>query len=165
VKQQIKPLLKNNFMNQSIRKAAVVMAFTFALGTTYSFAAGVDGKDVNKEVKASFKHDFANAQMMSAEAHVNFTKVVFKMNEQVMTAFYATNGDLIAVTRNIVSSQLPVSLLLSFKKHYDSYWITDLFEMSQDQQSSYYLSLENADMKMTLRSNGDSWEVYSSVRK
>jgi len=37
--------------------------------------------------------------------------------------------------------------------------------MSQDAQSNYYLSLENADTKLTLRSNGDSWEVYSTVRK
>jgi len=36
-----------------------------------------------------------------------------------------------AVTRNIVSSQLPVSLLMNFKKHYSEFWITDLFEMSQ----------------------------------
>jgi len=54
---------------------------------------------------------------------------------------------------------------VSFKKHYSEYWITDLFEMSRDSQSNYYLSLENADTKMTLRSNGDSWEVYSTVRK
>ena len=145
-------------MKQMIKiAAAVVMACVFTLG--------VKANDGTKEIKASFKHDFENAQLMSTEEHDNFTKVVFTLNDQVMTAFYAANGELLAVTRNIISSQLPVSLLVSFKKHYSDYWITDLFEMSRDSQSNYYLSLENADTKMTLRSNGDSWEVYSTVRK
>ena len=152
-------------MNQFIKIAAVVMASVFTLSTTYSFAATTSGNDENKEVKASFQRDFRNAHLMSTEVKDNFTKVTFTLNDQVMTAFYAADGSLLGVTRNIVSSQLPVSLLVSFRKHYNEYWITDLFEMSQDAQSNYYLSLENADTKLTLRSNGDSWEVYSTVRK
>ena len=150
-------------MKQFVKKAAVVMACVMTLSATYSFAAATPTD--NGEVKTSFKHDFSDAQMMSTEAHDNFTKVVFKLNEQVMTAFYSNGGELLAVTRNITSSQLPVSLLMSFKKHYGEYWITDLFEMSQDASSTYYLSLENSDSKITLRSNGDSWEVYANVKK
>jgi hypothetical protein len=54
---------------------------------------------------------------------------------------------------------------MNYKKHYDGYWVTDLFEMSQNDQSSYYITLENSDTRMTLRSNGDNWELYCSVRK
>jgi hypothetical protein len=153
-------------MKQFVKKAAVVMACVFTLSATYSFAAGTPATDKgNKEIKTSFKQDFAGAQLMSTEAHNEFTKVTFKLNEQVMTAFYATNGELLAVTRNIVSSQLPVNLLMNFKKHFDGYWVSDLFEMSKDSQSNYYLTLENADSRLTLRSNGDSWDVYSNVKK
>ena len=152
-------------MNQFIKTAAVVMASVFTLSTSYSFAATTSGNDENKEIKASFQRDFQNAHLMSTEVKDNFTKVIFTLNDQVMTAFYAADGSLLGVTRNIVSSQLPVNLLVSFKKHYSDYWITDLFEMSRDSQSNYYLSLENAETKVTLRSNGDSWEVYSTIRK
>jgi hypothetical protein len=152
-------------MKQFVKKAAVVMACVFTLTATYSFAAATPAGEVNKEIKASFQHDFANAQLIGTEAHDKFTKVVFKLNEQVLTAFYSNSGELMAVTRNIVSTQLPVSLLLNFKKHYSDYWISDLFEMSQDAQSSYYLTVENSASKITLRSNGDSWEVYADVRK
>jgi hypothetical protein len=153
-------------MKQFVKKAAVVLALMIALPATYSFAAPATADNGNKEITATFKHDFENAVLMSTETHDNFTKVVFKLNEQVMTAFYSNSGDLLAVTRNIVTSQLPVNLLMSFKKHYsDNYWVTDLFEMSQDAQSTYYISLENADSRLTLRSNGDSWEVYSNVKK
>ena len=150
-------------MKQFVTKAAVTLACLLTLGTTYSFAAG---NGDNKEIKNAFRHDFESAQLMSTEAHDNFTKVEFSMNGQIMTAFYSTGGELLAVTRNLTTKQLPVSLLMSFKKHYDGYWVTDLFEMSQNEQSSYYLTLENADSKMTLRSSdGDNWVVFSSVRK
>ena len=152
-------------MKQFIKIAAVVMASVFTLSTTYSFAATTSANDENKEVKASFQRDFQNAHLMSTEVKDNFTKVTFTLNDQVMTAFYAADGSLLGVTRNIVSSQLPVSLLMSFKKHYSAYWVTDLFEMSRDEQSNYYLTLENAGTKMTLRSNGDEWEVYSNIKK
>jgi hypothetical protein len=82
-----------------------------------------------------------------------------------MSAFYSTNGELLAVTRNIVSSQLPVNLLISLKKYYSTSWITDLFEFNGDNQDCYYITLENADTKTTLRSNGDSWEIYSTTKK
>ena len=152
-------------MNQFIKTAALVMASVFTLSTTHSFAATTSANDENKEVKASFQRDFQNAHLVSTEVKDNFTKVIFTLNDQVMTAFYAANGSLLGVTRNIVSSQLPVNLLISFKKNYSAYWITDLFEMSQDSQSNYYLTLENAETKITLRSNGEDWDVYSNIKK
>jgi hypothetical protein len=156
---------KNNFMKQSILNAALVLACVITLPAMNSFAAGPVNGGGNKEIRASFAHDFQSAQLVSTEDRDTYTKVVFKLNQQVMTAFYSHNGDLMAVTRNLVSSQLPVSLLMSFKKHYSEYWITDLFEMSQDQQSSYYLTMENSDSRITLRSDGDEWEVYSTIKK
>lgn len=154
-------------MNQFIKKAAIVAACVFALPAMNSFAAPITkpAGDGNKEIKASFAHDFRNAELMGTETNEKYTKVVFKMNDQVMTAFYSASGQLMAVTRNITSSQLPVSLLMNFKKHYSDCWISDLFEMSQDSESTYYLTVENSDVRTILRSNGDSWDVYSSIKK
>lgn len=156
-------------MKQMIKKAALVLACVITLPAMNSFAAASNSApingDGNKEIRTSFSHDFQGAEWVSTEPRDNYTKVVFRLNQQVMTAFYSNGGELLAVTRNIVSSQLPVSLLMNFKKHYSEYWITDLFEMSQDQGSSYYLTMENSDTRITLRSNGDGWELYSSVKK
>ena len=139
---------------------------TFALALLFaatSFAKPVDS--VKGEINASFKKDFRNAQLVNTETHEAFTKVTFKMNEVIMFAFYSKTGDLLAVTRNITSSQLPLNLLMSLKNDYSAYWITELFEFTGDGSSCYYVSLESAEGKVTLRSNGDSWEVYTSVKK
>jgi hypothetical protein len=151
------PRLKNNFM----KRITVLAALLLTLCTTYSFATPA----TNGGVTTSFSRDFQNAQIVSTQDYNSFTKVTFKMNDVVMFAFYNTNGELLAVTRNIVSSQLPVNLLTNLKKHYGDKWITDLFEFSGNEQNCYYISLENADSKTTLRSSGSEWEVYSSTKK
>jgi len=141
-----------------------ITTFAFALLLTVaSFAKPVDS--VKGEINASFKKNFRNAQLMNTETHEAFTRLTLKMNNVIMFAFYSNTGDLLAVTRNILSSQLPMNLLLSLKNDYSDYWITELFEFTSDDQSCYYVSLESADLKVTLRSNGDTWEVYNSTKK
>lgn len=154
--------IRQNLLSVS-KKAAFMMVLLLTLCTSYSFAKPTD--EVSKEIKVSFRKDFQNAQIMNTAVHNTFTEITFRMNDQVMFAFYSENGDLLAVTRNIVSSELPTNLVTSLKKHYNSYWITDLFEFNGDTQTCYYVSLENADTKITLRSNGDSWDVYSTTKK
>ena len=139
---------------------------TFALALLFavtSFAKPVDS--VKGEINASIKRNFKNAQILNTETKEAFTKVTFKMNEVIMFAFYSRTGDLLAVTRNITSSQLPMNLLMSLKNDYSAYWITELFEFTGDGINCYYVSLESADARVTLRSNGDSWEVYTSMKK
>jgi hypothetical protein len=138
----------------------LLFAAALTLATTFSFA-----NTNNEEIRTSFRQDFKNAQLMSTEENTNFTKFTFTTNGVIMSAFYSTGGELLAVTRNIVSSQLPINLLTSLKKHYSDTWITDLFEFSRDSQNTYYITLENADTKTTLRSNGNNWEVYSTTKK
>lgn len=137
---------------------------TFALIMSLcSFAKPVDS--TRGEINTAFKRTFQNARIMNTEVRKGFTRLTFKMNEVIMFAYYSDNGELLAVTRNIVSSQLPMGLLMSLKNDYSGYWITELFELSGDGLNSYYVSLENADSKIVLRSNGDSWEEYSNTKK
>jgi hypothetical protein len=156
-----------NSLSQTIlkgtRKTAIMMALFLTVCVSYSFAKPVDS--INGEISIAFKKNFRNAQIMKTEARKGFTKLTFKLNEVVMFAFYSDNGQLLAVTRNIVSSQLPMSLMMSLKNEYDGYWITELFEFTGDSENCYYASLENEDVKITLRSNGDTWELYTSAKK
>ena len=166
-------ILKDNFMNtttnlrQTIlngsKKLAITMAMLLTLGASYSFANTPDS--ISSDIRTSFKKDFHNARIINTEVRKNFTKLTFKMDDVVMFAYYSENGELLAITRNIVSSQLPLNLQISLKSNYQGFWITELFELSGDNDSCYYVSLESANSKVTLRSNGDTWEVYSSTTK
>jgi hypothetical protein len=146
------------------KKLAFVLAMFLTVGVSSSFATPTD--NMNAQVRASFRKDFSNAQLMNEEVTKQYTKLTLKMNDMVLYAFYADNGDLLAVTRNIRTSQLPIKLLLQLKKSYNDYWISELFEMNAEGQNSYYITVENANTKVTLRSVSSSdWELYERTAK
>jgi len=155
-------------LSQTVINSSKKLVFAFALlltvGITSSFAATTNDKtDV---IKASFKKDFQKAELMNLEASPNYTRLTFKMNDMILFAFYSDNGDLLAVTRNIRSTQLPIQLLLDLKRDYANYWITDLFEFNGDGTNSYYVTVENSDSVITLRATGsDNWQIYNRKNK
>ena len=124
------------------------------------------GKEVSQIANASFAKDFVAAKNANWEQHKNYAKVTFNLNDQVMFAYYSNeNGQLLAVARNILSDQLPISLMTSFKKDYSGYWISDLFEMAADGQTSYYATIQNAEQTLILKSSGFEWSVYKTEKK
>lgn len=157
----------NNIIRKTLqqsKKVALMLALLMTVGISYSFAAPSD--EVSLDVRTSFRKDFKGAQLINTEVKKVYTKLTFTMHDVVFSAFYSDNGELLAVTRNILSSQLPVNLMLTLKNNYSAYWITELFELNGSDQSSYYVSLESADQKLTLRSNdGNNWEVYQKTAK
>ena len=149
-------------MKRSFNQIALTTALLLTLGVSTSFAAiNTD----NGGATVSFRKDFKQAEFLSSETGKDYTKITFKMNGAILFAFYNDNGTLLAVTHNITSTQLPISLLMQIKRNYAEYWITDCFEVDTEGTTSYYITLENADMSLTLRSNANAWETYSKVTK
>ena len=131
-----------------------------------AFAANTNDDNVNQQTIASFKKDFAAASNILWEQKVGYSKATFSLNGVILFAYYDNNGDLTAVVRNITSEQLPINLLTSMRKDYEGYWISDLFEVASGDQTNYYVTLENSDKKIVLRSEGvDTWTVYSKEKK
>jgi hypothetical protein len=121
---------------------------------------------INRLVSNSFKNDFRNAVIISCEVSRNVTNLTFVMNDLIMHAFYAGNGDLLGVTRNILTSQLPIDLLLKFRQDYQDYWVTDLFEVTSREDHAYFITLENAGTRIVLRSADNfNWEIYKRTNK
>ncbi|MBS1660260.1 MAG: hypothetical protein JST68_04330 [Bacteroidetes bacterium] len=130
-----------------------------------AFAANNDDA-VNQQALRSFKKDFSNASNIKWEQKDTYTRATFMLNGQTLFAYYNTNGELQAVVRNITSDQLPISLLSDMKKDYSDFWITDLFEIVSDDQTNYYVTLENSEKKIVLKSQGiEFWSVFSKEKK
>jgi hypothetical protein len=145
-------------------KFVAIAALALTLGTTNAFAGPAHG--LNGQVNSAFQKDFKKAELVDYTSGKDFTRLTLKTNDMIVFAYYSENGDLLAVTRNIKSTQLPLSLLLDLKKNYTGYWITDLFEMSTGDQTSYYMTVESADTKLNLRTvNNDSWETFKKESK
>src|ERR1700754_209046 len=152
--------VKNKIMNKLFLSIATMLMMGFS-----AFASNND-EVVNQQALRSFKKEFASASNIVWEQKDTYTRATFSLNGQVLFAYYNTNGDLQAVVRNIVSDQLPISLLSELKKDYSDYWISDLFEMATDDQTTYYVTLENSEKKIVLKSQGTNfWGVFSKEKK
>lgn len=148
-----------------MKNKILIGVFIFITGISSAFAND-NKEEVNSKVIRSFQKEFAGAQNAQWVTTKDFVKVTFTLNEQVVYAYYDQNGSLLGVTRNILSGQLPINLLTDFKKNYSNYWITDLFEMAVNGENVYYLSLEDSDHKVVLKSNGtNGWDVYRKDKK
>lgn len=143
----------------------VVIVFTFfaSIFTKSSFAN--NGADVAPEVLKAFQSTFASAKDANWSVTNEFYKVEFAMDGQYVTAFYKEDGTMSAITRNISSVQLPVNLQTALKKDYKGYWISELFELSNNEGVQYYVTLENADSKTILHSTTGTWSVFQKEKK
>ena len=147
-------------MKRTFNQIAITTVLLLTLGVSTSFAATKTG-----EIDATFHKDFKHAELLSTQEGKNFTKFTFKMNGAILFAFYNDNGELLAVTHNIQSTELPIQLLMEVKRNYSNCWISDLFELDANGSSTYYITLETADTKLTLRSNDGTWDTYSRTAK
>ncbi|HEX9514305.1 MAG TPA: hypothetical protein VF939_27620 [Puia sp.] len=146
-----------------MKKIILSIATVLMMGIS-TFAA--KNNEVNQLAVNAFHKEFVSAKNIVWEQKQDYLKVTFTINDQVLFAYYNNNGDLKAVVRNIVSLQLPINLLSDLKKEYNGFWISDLFEIASDDQTTYYVTLENADKKIVLRSSGtESWSVYAKTKK
>ena len=146
-----------------MKKIILGLCMILIIGSSY---AGNKFAPVEKLILASFKVDFAGAKNVTWKEINGYQKATFTMGDQVISAYYQAGGELIATTRNILSDQLPVRLQIVLKKQFSNFWITELSEISIEGETSYYLTLQDSNKNLVLKSGTFSeWEVLKSIKK
>ncbi len=148
-----------------MKKIIFTWAIILTAGLTSAFATTDGG--IDQGTIASFKKEFVSASNVSWQTESAYDKVTFTINDQVMFAYYSReNNELLALSRNISSRQLPLHLSGSLQKECKGYWITSIFEVAKQDHSSYYATLENSDETVVLEAIGATeWHVYKKTKK
>ena len=147
-----------------MKKILLSAAFALSLVINSLFATGVP--DINAKALTAFNNQFTNATDVEWSSASDFYKATFLYNSNYVTAYYNTEGDFVATIRNITSSNLPLMLQTKLKNNYSDYWVTNLYELSKNEGTSYYITLENADQKIILKSAGDfDWTIHKKSNK
>jgi hypothetical protein len=150
-----------NLKKMSMKKLMVTLVMMLAIGSVTAFAGDVNGKVLN-----AFKQDFSGANDVQWTAGDGYFKAAFIYNSLHIAAYYSTEGELYGITRHISSLDLPLHLLISLRKEYAQYWITDLFEVAKNNLTSYYITIEDADNTIMLKADeGTGWSVWKKTRK
>lgn len=141
----------------------ILIALALLAGTfTKSFAH--DGT-IEPAVLKSFQSTFANATEVDWSLSQDLYKAVFYLNGQAITAYYKEDGTMQALVRHIAAANLPMMLQTSIKNEHKDKWVSDVLEVTADAGVQYYVTLENADAKVILKSSSAVWSTFQRMRK
>ena len=141
----------------------MILTLAIAVSSLIAFARE---ENVSKIVLDAFKTEFNTAKEVAWTAASDYYKAAFKYNEKYVFAYYSLDGELLGLSRYISPVDLPLSLQIDLKKKSKGYWVSDLFEVAKNGTTSYYLTLDNADTRMVLKSTGgNDWETFKTVKK
>jgi hypothetical protein len=147
--------------------AIAVSSFGAAFaGNAFGKPAANQGEEVNAKVLGVFRKEFTSAKDITWTIASNYYQASFIYNDQYVSAYYSIDGDLMGLTRFIRPADLPLTLQSDLKKNHGDFWVTDLFEVANEDGTAYYITLEDADMKIVLKAtDGKNWENYKKVKK
>ena len=142
-----------------MKKITLALAVILIAGLSSGYANKT--VDVSKRAVAAFRADFHKAKDVNWKESAKFVQAQFNLDDQVMFAYYRPDGSFICLIRNILTTELPSYLRNDIKKNYSGYWVSELFKVSTDQGTSYFIRLENADGSLILSSeNEGEWRNY-----
>lgn len=141
----------------------IMILLAMMLACTINMLASTEEPD--QQVINAFKKEFATAQDITWSMTNQFYRADFENNGERVFAFYTINGELYCVGRYILSTQLPYYLQKNLKKEYADYWIADLFEISGENGTKYYVTLKKGDSKIVLESGDNiTWELFRKYK-
>jgi hypothetical protein len=149
----------------AMKKRIILLSLSLILLFTTTYAKNDNGK-IPEAVTARFSRDFSVVGNVQWEKIDFYYKASFIRQGTTLFAFYTEDADYMGAANYILSNRLPVSLKSSIKKNYAGYWITDLFTYSNKDNTGYFITLENADQEIMLKTDNNlHWHLYKSVRK
>jgi len=141
------------------------MILTLAISIS-SLGVFAGEETVNAKVLNAFKSEFQSAKEVEWTTAKNYYQANFVYNDKYLFAYYNPEGELLGLTRYLSPNNLSINLQMNLKKNYSNYWISDLFEVAKNEVTTYYVTVENADSKIVLKSmDGNNWIVYEKIKK
>lgn len=117
------------------------------------------------QAQEKFNLMFAKSGNVQWEVVSGFHKVTFVHKGQHLTAYYNNMGEFESVSRNITMNMLPLMLQNALKEKLEASWVSEGFELSGNNGTRYYVTVENADEKTVYYSGSTEWSLYKRTQK
>jgi len=147
-----------------MKKLTTVFAGLILLFLTSSFA--FTDTSINARIKSVFEKDFAAYTNLKWTIYEDVYVASFKLKDVQLTAAYNENAELLAVTRYITFSQLPLKVSKAIEEKYGTYAIDQsAIELSAD-QTSYYVNVENEKFALRIKSDASGYlTIENKIKK
>jgi hypothetical protein len=116
-------------------------------------------------VEHSFEATFGRNTDVTWSESNGLYKASFTIGSERVIQFYNADGDEVAVAQYLSIEKLPASLQSDLKKYTTEYKVSELFEISDDLGSSYYVTLTGKEKSVVMRSVGNVWKTFSKIKK
>jgi hypothetical protein len=127
--------------------------------------AGTGGK-VDERIKRAFEKEYVGAADVKWYVYDEYIKVDFSFSGMQLVGFYSKDGRTLGIARNIYFSSLPIRLQIEQRKNYKGYWVTEIYELANEDGTKYFITLENADRMIKLGSTGnENWDIVKKQEK
>lgn len=132
-----------------MKKFIITALAALAIGTSAFAGPSV----IKTKVKNHFAASFSTAENVSWNSNGKFDQVSFLLNNQKVTAYYDTYGDLVGTTKAIAFDKLPKgsieSIVTTFT--FPEYQLKECIEfVNADRIKKYYVSFETEDTTVVL---------------
>ena len=134
-----------------MKKTFVALFALLIIGITASVAA--PGTNVDPKILSAFQKEFSFAKNVRWEEEGTLTRVNFFLNDQVISAWYNSNAELVTTARNILYNQLPISVMRSLDKAYQGADILAITEISRNDETWYQIRADKKGKKYLLKAS------------
>ncbi len=135
-----------------MKKLTVILTALVFFISASSFAPNEE--TVSAKIKSAFEKTFTSASQVRWNKSDGFYFADFKINDQVLSAAFNEEGELVGASRNIALSQLPLNISLALKDNYAGYAINNsVTEITTEGQTNYYIAAENSKRIVTIKAS------------
>ena len=125
------------------------------------FAAKSDAQTIPSSISTAFISSFPQADKAVWSNTGNIYRAEFKLEGEKQFAFFNKAGELLAVSRYIDFTALSNRLRLNLIKHYPNYNISEIFQVNNDLDTDYFVTLERNGISFILKSSGNGkWNLF-----
>lgn len=125
-----------------MKKFTTILTAAILLISASAFAT--NGDNVTTKVKTAFSADFTNASSVTWKKSSDFYFASFTVSGIEFNAAYNEDGELVGVSKEISSAQLPLSVTMAVSKKYAGYnMLKYVTEITLEGQTRYYVTVVN----------------------
>ena len=135
-----------------MKKLTGILAALVLFVSASSFAPNEE--IVSAKIKSAFEKTFTSSSEVKWNKSNGFYFANFRINEQIFSAAFNEEGELLGATRNIALSQLPLNISLILQSNYPGYSMNEsVTEMVTEGQTNYYINAENSKRIVTIKAS------------
>ncbi|HMO61921.1 MAG TPA: hypothetical protein PKC39_06720 [Ferruginibacter sp.] len=146
-----------------MKKLTIAFA-ALLLTTTAVFAGDSNETTISTRVRSSFEKDFARAENATWDKKDGVYYVSFDVNQKRNEAAYTPAGELLAVSKVILRTEMPATVLRSVEQKFAGYnFSPTATEITYEGETNYYMTVANE--KHTLKLKIDTYGDITVERR